>query len=124
MPGTPQGNRNYKWLEVKRAIEREIVGGNIAAGSQIPTIDQLVVKYSIGRTTAQRVIDELAKDGLILRRAGKGCFVRPFVRERIKESYREEAKTELIKSVTYALDMGVTAKDIESIVAKTIANGF
>lgn len=122
MSGTPQGKRTCKWLAVKKAIEREIVCGNIAAGSQIPTLDQLVVKYSIGRTTAQRVLDELSKDGLIIRRVGKGCYVRPFVRERIKESHREEAREELAQSVSYALDVGVSASDIESIVAETIAN--
>ena len=109
-----------KWLEAKRAIERDIVVGNISAGAQIPTIEQLVIKYGIGRTTAQRVLDELEKDGLIMRKPGKGCYVRPFVKERVRGKREAEAKDGIIQSVSSALDIGIDAKEIEKTVAETV----
>lgn len=117
------GTKNFKWLQVKLALERDIIVGNYNAGDQIPTIEQLMVKYSIGRTSAQRVLNELAEEGLIVRKVGKGCFVKPFVRERIRDDHREEAITSLKKAVVSLSEIGLSKTEINAFVRDALREG-
>lgn len=120
MLGELGNKKHYKWHKVKMAIERDILCGKYPAGARIPTIEQIMEQYGIGRTSAQRVLDELAGEDLILRKAGTGCYVRPFVRERIKENHTEEAKENIVASVSYALDIDMSPEEIGEIISSVI----
>lgn len=117
-----EGKRICKWLLVKQSIERDIISGRLPAGSQLPTIEQMVELYGIGKSTGMRVLDELSKDNLIYRQVGKGCFVKPFIRERLRKSHAEETKEELMQSIRRAVEAGFTADDISRITADVIGD--
>ena len=118
---TPYGAaRRLKWLSVKKDIEKDIAIGKYVAGDKIPTIDQLMELYGIGRSTAQRVLREMADDGLIICQEGRGSFVRPYVREKLKESHREAVVDGIAEAVFRALDSGLSAEEIERATANAI----
>lgn len=93
-------------IMVKRDIENKIISGEYVAGAKIPTIVELVDQYSIGKTTAQKVINTLYQDGIIVKKVGIGCFVKPFVRERLLEQHKREIEEKITDAVNEAFSLG------------------
>jgi GntR family transcriptional regulator len=56
-------------------LTAKIREGEYAAGSRIPSENQLAATFSIGRPTARHAIDLLVRKGLLDRRRGAGTFV-------------------------------------------------
>lgn len=56
-------------------LKNAILDGTIANGGQMPTEQQLAENFSVSRITAKRAMDELAAEGLVERRRGKGTHV-------------------------------------------------
>ncbi|NTE88374.1 GntR family transcriptional regulator [Agrobacterium rubi] len=48
---------------------------NLAAGQRLPSEPQLAKNFKVSRFTVAKAVDELAKDGLIVRKQGSGTFV-------------------------------------------------
>ena len=88
------------WEKVKSDIEVKIIKGEYAVGYKIPTIVELQIEYGIGKTTAQKIVSELYKEGTIVKKVGVGCFVKPFVKERLLEKHKVQLEImtkELVK---------------------------
>lgn len=56
-------------------LSGHILDGTISKGTQMPTEQQLAEIFGVSRITAKRALDELADDGLVERRRGKGTHV-------------------------------------------------
>lgn len=56
-------------------LKSAILDGTIATGVQLPTEAQLADTFAVSRITAKRAMDELAQEGLVQRRRGKGTHV-------------------------------------------------
>jgi GntR family transcriptional regulator len=88
----------YRWL--CQTLREEIAGGAYKPGDALPTEHELMRRYSLSITTVRRAVHDLAREGLIYRRAGKGTFVR---RTKLEEnllrltSFAEEMQSHNIK---------------------------
>lgn len=56
-------------------LRSAILDGSISHGTQMPTEQQLAEAFEVSRITAKRAMDELAAEGLVERRRGKGTHV-------------------------------------------------
>ena len=56
-------------------LKDAILNGTIDNGAQMPTEQQLAETFGVSRITAKRAMDELAAEGLVERRRGKGTHV-------------------------------------------------
>lgn len=56
-------------------LRDRILSGEIARGTRIPTEFDLAEGFGVSRITAKRALDELAAEGLVERRRGKGTHV-------------------------------------------------
>jgi GntR family transcriptional regulator len=56
-------------------LRDRILSGEIARGTRIPTEFDLADGFGVSRITAKRALDELANEGLVERRRGKGTHV-------------------------------------------------
>ena len=57
------------------ALKHSITSGDIELGDQMPTEPQLSDALDISRVTVKRAMDELATEGLIIRKRGRGSYV-------------------------------------------------
>ena len=62
--------------QLAEIILGKIRSGEYAAGTKIPSENNLSAQYGIGRPTARQAIDMLVRKGLLTRRRGSGTFVR------------------------------------------------
>ena len=63
------------YVQVKAALQARIERGDWQPGDQLPGEPQLCEMYDVSRTVIRQALREMAYDGLILRRKGKGTFV-------------------------------------------------
>lgn len=56
-------------------LREQIVNGVYAARASVPTEQELTRRYGVSRITAKRALDELAAEGLVVRRRGRGTRV-------------------------------------------------
>jgi len=52
-----------------------VIDGTLEFGARMPTEEQLAELFTVSRITAKRAMDELANEGLVERRRGKGTHV-------------------------------------------------
>lgn len=65
-----------KYAQIKALLLSEIRSGQLAPGEKIPTEPQLCEQFGVSRITVRRAIEELVDDGYLLKKQGKGTFVR------------------------------------------------
>ncbi|MGW8378262.1 GntR family transcriptional regulator [Streptomyces sp. ODS28] len=70
-----------KYQRIRAAIEARIHAGELPPGARVPTEAELQEEHRVSRATAQRVLDELARAGLVVRYRRRGTFVADTARQ-------------------------------------------
>ncbi|MBO5898249.1 MAG: GntR family transcriptional regulator [Clostridia bacterium] len=102
-------------------IERGILMGAFAEGSQLPSLREMSAALSINPNTIQKSYAELTRRGVILPAPGSGCYVAPDAREVL----RREAlgKLEMLSELASELRLaGVGEEDILAAVQMPTEN--
>jgi GntR family transcriptional regulator, histidine utilization repressor len=63
------------YQKVQRHLLEQIAQGHLKPGNRVPSEHELVRQFSISRMTANRVLSQLATEGVVTRVAGVGTFV-------------------------------------------------
>jgi len=63
------------YRRIKDALSADIAGGRLRPGERVPSEHEIVAQYGVSRMTANRVLTQLAHEGLVERRRGSGTFV-------------------------------------------------
>lgn len=63
------------YSKIYRTLKEEIESGVYRVGDFLPSEDELEKRFGASRTTIRNALSELERDGLILRRRGKGTIV-------------------------------------------------
>jgi GntR family transcriptional regulator len=100
------------YLQIMEQIKQRIAVGDWAAGQAIPSIRHLAADVGVSVITVKRAYLELEREGVILTRQGKGCFVASD--SEIGARIREQELTEhLEQAVRSAAMMGLSPKNLE-----------
>ena len=92
------------------SIKANIKQGILAAGQQLPTVQEMTTSLGIARGTIKRAYDELEHAGLIEKVQGRGTFVRY---QPINSGSRKEQAMAQIDSLLNSLeDMGLSKAEI------------
>lgn len=63
------------YLKLRQALEEAILSGRLEQGAALPPERDLADIAKISRVTVRKAVDDLVKDGLLVRRQGSGTFV-------------------------------------------------
>lgn len=63
------------YQQIKALLVRSLQGGEWKPGEAIPSELELAARFRVSQGTVRKAIDELAAEGLLVRRQGKGTFV-------------------------------------------------
>ena len=107
-----QSDKRAMYLQIMEQIKQRIAVGDWVAGQPMPSIRQLAVVIGVSVITVKRAYLELEREGVIVTRQGKGCFVASDseVGTRIRE---QELAQHLEQAVRSAALMGVSQKNLE-----------
>jgi len=92
------------YRQVYQTLKSRIQDGTYAVGGYLPSENELCKIHSITRTTARRALDELQKDGFIVREHGKGS--------RVKER-RQTLGLLTVKGFSEAVGEGVSTRFLQ-----------
>jgi GntR family transcriptional regulator len=107
-----QTDKRPMYLQIMEQMRQRIAIGDWAAGQVIPSIRQLAADIGVSVITVKRAYLELEREGVIVTRQGKGCFVAADsnVGARIRE---QELARHLEQAVRSAAMMGLSQKNLE-----------
>lgn len=66
-----------KYQRILNALQHQILEGRFANNHRLPSETELGIRYKVSRPTAARALAELENQGIIIRRAGSGSYLRP-----------------------------------------------
>ena len=64
------------YVQIRNLLRERIRLGEWAADEPMPTEDELVAHFGVSRTTVRQAMSDLASEGLVVRKAGRGTFAR------------------------------------------------
>ncbi|WP_438312009.1 GntR family transcriptional regulator [Sporosarcina sp. FA9] len=65
------------YKQLSKIINDQITSGELKNGSKIGSVNELMIRYGIGRVTVVNALEDLVEKGLIISKQGKGSYVRP-----------------------------------------------
>lgn len=63
------------YRQLKKAIQAAILNDTYQQGEKIPTEPELSEQYNVSRITVRKAVEELVKEGYLIKQQGKGTFV-------------------------------------------------
>ena len=104
------------YLQIADGIREAVAAGLYRPGESLPSLRALALDVQVNPNTVQRAYDELARDGLIYSRRGKGLFV--------AEQGKADARTGAEQTVRRSFDQGIRAGHAAGMVAKEVRSVF
>lgn len=83
-PTAPNPSFSPLYRQIKALITRALQQGEWKPGELIPSEADLARRFGVSQGTVRKAVDELAAEGLLLRRQGRGTFVSTHHEERVK----------------------------------------
>lgn len=107
------------YRQLFQQLRERIVSGQIAEGTQLPSVRDLSAELHINPLTVAKVYQFLERDGLVETRRGLGTFVAEITQELTKAEQRAQLEPALRQVVTEAMHLGLSSEELEQLVRKT-----
>lgn len=103
--------------QISEGIEDGILTGAFPEESQIPSITDFSLRYTINPATALKGINLLVEENILYKKRGVGMFVSKGARQRVREKRRESfIPTYVSALVAEARRLGLSAEELYSII--------
>ena len=70
-------NHGPLYIQLERILRDAILDGSLGQSEPLPTERELAERYNISRITVRKALNNLQREGLLVRRRGAGTFVAP-----------------------------------------------
>lgn len=120
-----------KWIHIKEKMVSDIIKGvykpyttvknengeKIQIPASLPSIAEIAKIYGCGKSTAQKVLNEMCNNGILIRKNGVGYFIKPLVKDKLRNEQIREIKKELERITYNAKELGIIMKDFQEMYA-------
>ncbi|MDR2107930.1 MAG: GntR family transcriptional regulator [Coriobacteriales bacterium] len=105
------------FLQIKQAIENDILTGLLAANDQIPSNSQLVSFFGVNPVTVHRGVSLLLEEGLVYKKRGLGMFVSPEAPELLRRKRQKDFEQGLVAPLIHqAFLLGISREDLHAAI--------
>jgi GntR family transcriptional regulator len=113
------------FVQIAEQLADEIVDGQLAEGTRVPSTNELAAFYRINPATAAKGINMLVDDGVLEKRRGIGMFVAAGAREQLLATRRKMFAEQYVDPmVAEAVRLGIDSDTLVSLVRETsFSNG-
>ena len=101
--------------QILRQIRAQILSGDLAEGTALPSIRKLAQTLQISVITTKRAYDELEREGLIDTVGGKGTFVASPNAEFLREKHVRAVEEKLTEALALARGAGITSQEVQGM---------
>jgi GntR family transcriptional regulator len=101
--------RELLYVQIQRDLRTKIETGQWSVGAKIPPEPELQRTYNASRGTVRRAVDELARQGYVVKKPGKGTFVRstsPILQKSELASFTQQLTARGLTPTTRLLSAG------------------
>lgn len=103
-------------------LRKQIVLGNAAPGSPLPSVRQLSVELGVNPNTIQKAYREMEQEGLIVSLLGRGSFVTSDI-ARMQERQRAAELANLEKALRLCREIGISYTSVQALTNKVYKEG-
>jgi GntR family transcriptional regulator len=113
------------FVQIAEQLADDIVDGQLAEGTRVPSTNELAAFYRINPATAAKGINMLVDDGVLEKRRGIGMFVAAGAREQLLAARRKLFAEQYVDPmVAEANRLGIDSDTLVSLVRGTsLSNG-
>jgi molybdopterin-binding protein len=112
------------YVQLERCVRMAIADGTLQPGDRLPSVRQLAANLRVATNTVGRAYAQLAREGVIVARAGGGSEVAPreaLDRTALARSRRERLRTLARQAAVRGLALGFDAGEILGAVSAELA---
>jgi DNA-binding transcriptional regulator YhcF (GntR family) len=114
-------NERPLFLQIKEAIEEDILTGLLKANDQIPSHSQLVNLYGINPVTVHRGVSMLLDEGTVYKKRGLGMFVSPDALARLQQQYQGAFRHDYVEPlIRRARMLGITPDELQIYITESL----
>lgn len=103
--------------QISRQIKAQIISGELAEGTMLPSIRRLAQDLAISVITTKRAYEELEREGFIDTVGGKGTFVAAQNPQFLREKRMRAVEEKLAAAVEEARLLGIGPKELARMLA-------
>ena len=103
------------YAQIREQLKEQILNGQIAEGSTLPSIRQLAKEVGVSVITTTRAYSELEAEGFIATMQGKGSVVLPKDNNLLREQYLLRIEEGLSTAVETARTMGMPDEELIAV---------
>lgn len=103
------------YAQIREQLKEQILGGQIAEGSTLPSIRQLAKEVGVSVITTTRAYSDLEAEGFIATMQGKGSVVLPKDNNLLREQYLLRIEESLSAAVETARAIGMPDEELVAV---------
>ena len=105
------------FLQIAERIENDILSGELAEETQVPSTNEFAAFHRINPATAGKGVNLLVDSGILYKKRGIGMFVSSGARDRLLAVRRDRFRTEFVDPLlAEAAKLGLTADEVAGMV--------
>ena len=104
------------YAQIREQIKEQIVGGDLPAGTVLPSIRKLAKETGVSVITTTRAYNELENEGYIATRQGRGSIVLSTDNDLLREQYLKHIEEGLTTAIETAERLSMTREEFDRMV--------
>jgi GntR family transcriptional regulator len=106
------------YRQIIEAIKYKVATGELAPGSQLPSIRMLSTDLQINLRTVVRAYEELQHAGLVVMQQGRGVFVRADRTKAVSRERRAALRAQVRRLLAEAARLGASTDEVMAIIER------
>jgi GntR family transcriptional regulator len=108
------------FVQIAEQLADDIVDGQLAEGTRVPSTNELAAFYRINPATAAKGINMLVDDGVLEKRRGIGMFVAAGAKEQLRATRRKQFAEQYVDPMlAEANRLGIDSDTLVSLIRET-----
>ena len=109
------------FVQIAERIENDIIAGELAEDTQVPSTNQFASFYQINPATAAKGVNLLVDQGILYKKRGLGMYVAPGARARLLEKRREQFFEQYVVAMLQEAEkLGITPEQVTEMIQRRV----
>jgi DNA-binding transcriptional regulator YhcF (GntR family) len=109
------------FVQIAERIENDIVAGEVAEETQVPSTNQFASFYQINPATAAKGVNLLVDQGILYKKRGLGMYVAPGARAKLLEKRRAQFFEQyVVPMLQEAEKLGITMEQMTEMIQRRV----